>query len=71
MTHPLGEGYLMWCELNACPECFGDGQIETDTGLERTCDVCDGTGVDPNAEYNSPSSSSRITGDTYRPGNGK
>lgn len=44
------EDYELWCELNPCPECDGDGAIPDDGYGERTCRYCDGSGTDPNAE---------------------
>jgi hypothetical protein len=50
MEDPQDE-YAFWCELNACPSCDGIG--EDDDPLFH-CEYCDGTGIDPSAEYTGP-----------------
>lgn len=44
------EDYQLWCELNPCPSCDGLGTVEGDL-YEHTCETCDGSGIDPAAEY--------------------
>lgn len=39
----------LWCELHPCPECEGGGVCHDEDGI-RTCQLCDGSGVDPSAE---------------------
>jgi DnaJ-class molecular chaperone len=51
MTHPLGESYEIWCELNPCLTCGGAGTVEDAGGGERSCLTCDGSGIDPSAVY--------------------
>lgn len=48
------DSYDLFCELNACSECGGDGVIPCDGYGEHTCSRCDGSGVDPEAEYDGP-----------------
>jgi DnaJ-class molecular chaperone len=45
------DDYNLWLELNPCPACDGDGEVHGAGGREHTCETCDGTGVDPDAEY--------------------
>jgi len=51
MTHPLGESYEIWCDLNACQHCGGVGTVEDEDGYEHDCAACNGSGIDPDAEF--------------------
>lgn len=48
LTDP--EGYALWCEMHACPNCDGTGEVEGDfefTDSPVKCPVCDGSCIDP------------------------
>ncbi len=53
MPHPLGEEYEIFCELNPCPSCMGQGMFEDEDGVVSECPHCAGTGLDPTAEFES------------------
>jgi hypothetical protein len=45
--------YMLWCELHPCHSCDGVGE-DWDAEPPWTCDLCRGSGVDPDAEYDGP-----------------
>jgi DnaJ-class molecular chaperone len=51
--HPMEdpEGYAHWCEMNACPWCYGTGSVDDDRydDMEMDCPACQGSGIDPSA----------------------
>lgn len=48
--HP-DDDYDLWCELHPCPNCSGTGDIPDDGYGDRTCQHCDGSGIDPASNY--------------------
>lgn len=47
------EGYALYCEMHACRNCDGCGEVccDEDEGIDgvHECHTCGGSGVDPSA----------------------